>query len=248
MKVSRTVILSDMHYPETDMASFGAALQFIQETKPQRIILLGDNLDCQAVSRHSKGKPGLREKGGLRRDLDGFNKHILTPLESASPKAERIIFEGNHEAWLQQLLEEQPELQGCLELPKLLDLAARDWQWVPQGETRFVGKVMFLHGDQVGSSIHVAKKLVDSYCATAVMGHVHTLSMYTKTSAARQRDKWVGVTLPALCDLAPRYAKGRPNAWLKGIGILEEWGKFFNLYIAIITDGAFVYGGKRYAQ
>ena len=248
MKIIRTVILPDAHYPETDKDSFAAVLDFVRKTKPQRIVMLGDNLDCQPVSRHSKGKPGLREVGGLRKDIDGFMRDIMGPLEKASPSAKRIMFEGNHEAWVQQLLDEQPELQGCLDLPRLLELNKRGWEWVPQGKTRFVGKVLLMHGDSVGSSMYVSKKLVESYCCTAIMGHVHTAQMFTKTSAARKNDKWIGVTLPGLCDLAPRYAKSRPNSWLHGFGVIEEWGNFFTLYLVVITAGGFVYGGRKYGK
>jgi hypothetical protein len=44
-------------------------------------------------------------------------------------------------------------------------------------------------GDQIGSGMFVAKKLVDSFCATAIMGHVHTGSMFTKVSQVKTRDK-----------------------------------------------------------
>ena len=246
IKIKKTLYLSDKHWPKTNMPAFRAALQWAQQNKPERIVLLGDNLDCEPVSRHNKGKPGLKETGGLRKDIDGFLSHILLPLEQAAPNAERVIFEGNHEAWVEQMLEEQPELKGCLDIPHLLDLKRRGWEWVPQGEHRMFGKVAALHGDSIGSSLHVAKKLVDTYCCTAVMGHVHKGSMYTKTSAAKKQDKWVGITLPGLCDLSPRYGKGAPNAWSLGCGIQEEWDEYFNMYVVFITNGRFVYGSKMY--
>lgn len=248
MNISRTVILPDLHYPYTDMPALHAALHFIRKNRPQRIVLLGDNLDCEPVSRHSKGKPGLREKGGLRRDIDGFVRNILSPIENLAPSAEKWFFEGNHEAWVQQTIDEQPELQGCIDLPTLLNLKQRGWEWVQQGETRYVSRAVLLHGDSVGAGMHVSKKLVDAYCTTAIMGHVHTLGMHTKTSLARKTDKWLGVTLPCLSSLAPRYAKNQPNSWLHGFGIIEEWGRFFNLYVPIITEGKFVYGGRQYGK
>jgi hypothetical protein len=104
-------------------------------------------------------------------------------------------------------------------------------------------------GDQIGSGMFVAKKLVDSFCATAIMGHVHTGSMFTKVSQVKTRDKWAAYTLPTLGTVSPRYAKGRPNAFTNGFGIVEEWPNgHTNIYVVMISDGCFAYGGQIYGK
>lgn len=245
------ILLADIHHPEEDKAAFRAALSFIGVNKKliKGVVLLGDNQNCENISRHTKGKPRLRTRGGIQSDFVKFNRDILLPIEAAIEKdTKKVIFMGNHEDWYEQWLDENPEFEGLVSIDKILGLTKRHWEVIPQGKHRCIGKAYLVHGDQIGSSMYVAKKLVDSFCATAIMGHIHAASMFTKTSQVKNKDKWVGYTLPTLGTLAPRYAKGRPNAFLNGFGILEKWpNDYVNVYIPIILEGKFSFGGRIYA-
>lgn len=249
-KVERHVILSDLHYPEHSESAVSAVFDFVKHNKVGGVILLGDNMDCQDVSRHTAGKPRLRKTGGYKADLDGFDEDILTPLEAMTGKStKKVFFMGNHEDWIEDLLDAQPELQGVVDLAKNLRLAERGWKVIPCGGLYEVGRIAVVHGDRVGSGQYVAKKMVDSFCQTSVMGHVHTFSVFTKTSAIKERSKWIGVTLPCLSTLSPGYSKGKNNAWLHGFGIIESWGPGFgNIYVPIIVRGQFSFGGRLYGK
>ena len=158
-----------------------------------------------------------------------------------------MFFLGNHEDWLEQWLDKNPEFEDTVSFDKCLNLTARGWEVVPQGEHREIGKLYLVHGDGIGSGMHVAKKLVDSFCATSLMGHVHTASMHTKVSQVKTHDKWIGYTLPTLGTVSPKYAKGRPNAFIHGFGIVELWKNgFVNVYIPVIFNGSFSFGGEMY--
>jgi UDP-2,3-diacylglucosamine pyrophosphatase LpxH len=214
------------------------------------VVLMGDVLDCQSISRHTEMLPGLREKGGFQKDIDGFERDILDPIDELLPKAQKAFIEGNHCNWLAQFLDKQPELVGALSWPKLLHLKERGYSFIPQGEAFHVGRLVVIHGDQVGSSPNAAKKAVDSYCSSVVMGHCHAFGAATKTSEVKKRDKWIGVVLPCLTTLSPKYGKGRPNAHVNGFGIVErfEGGKLFNLYVPIISEGKFCFAGQVYGR
>lgn len=244
------VILSDIHHPEHDKAAVKAALSFIKRNKQKiaGVVLLGDNMDCNNISRHTKGKPRLRMRGGLIKDFENFDKDILKEVEASIEKdTERVIFLGNHEDWVEQWLDENPEFEGLISIDKILKLSERGWEVVAQGDHRQIGKAYLVHGDQMGGGMHVAKKLVDNYCATCIMGHVHHYSAFTKTSQVKSKDKWIGITLPTLGTITPKYAKGRPNAFLNGFGIVELWSNdFVNIYVPIILDGQFSFAGEMY--
>ena len=247
------VILADCHHPEFSKTAFRATIDFIKRNQKKIgwVVLLGDNMNCENISRHTKGKPRLRKRGGLAKDFARFNRDILIPIEQAiAPGTEKLFFLGNHEDWLEQWLDENPEFEGIVSFDKTLHLTERGWDVVPQGEHRQISKAYLIHGDQIGSSMHVAKKLVDSFCATAIMGHVHTASSYTKVSHVKAKDKWMGYTLPTLGTVAPKYAKGRPNAFVNGLGVIEVWPNtdYFNVYMPIIFDGQFSYGGEMYGE
>jgi hypothetical protein len=244
------ILLPDIHHPEHCEAAIKAVLSFIERNKNKikGVVLTGDNMDCVNISRHTEGKPRLRTRGGIAKDFDNFNKDILLPIEAHITKeTAKWIFLGNHEDWLEQWLDKNPEFEDLVSFDKNLNLTQRGWKVIPQGEHRQIGKAYILHGDQIGSSMHVAKKLVDSFCATAVMSHVHQYSAYTKVSQVKAKDKWIGITLPTLGTVSPKYAKGRPNAFLNGFGIVELWkNDFVNIYVPIIFNGCFSFGGELY--
>ncbi len=241
-------VLPDIHFPEHSKKAMSAVFCFLRRNPVDGVVLLGDNLNCDQISHHTAGLPGLRRPGGYKEDLDGFDREILKPLERRlKPGCRKVFILGNHEDWVQDLLDAQPELAGAVGIAENLRLRARGWTVVPCGGHFMVGRVALLHGDQIGSGVNVARKLVDSLCTTAVMGHVHTLSCATKTSTIKERSKWTGWTLPCLSSLAPGYTKGRPNAWLNGFGILETWGDgYVNIYPVVIVGGRFSFGGVLY--
>ena len=245
-----TVVLADIHHPEYSHPAFAAVLKFIRANKKKinRVVLLGDNMDCNNISRHTKGKPRLRMRGGLTKDFARFRRDIILPIENEiAPGTEKWCFLGNHEDWIEQWLDENPEFEGLVSFDKCAGLSKNGWQIIPQGEHRCVGKAYLIHGDQVGSSQNVAKKLVEAFCATAVMGHVHTASSFTKVSQVKAKDKWIGITLPTMGTVAPKYAKGRPNSFTNGFGIIEEWPNgYVNIYVPIIIEGQFSFGGEIY--
>src|SRR5438067_411173 len=154
------VILADVHYPEHDVPAIRAVLEFIRRHRSQvaSVTLLGDALDCQDVSRHTRGKPRLRKHRGYRDGLDGFARDILTPIERLVGESELAYVEGNHEDWINDLLDEMPELDGLLDIPSALKLRERGWKWVPVGGHIVRAGFVLLHGDQIGSGTHVAKK------------------------------------------------------------------------------------------
>lgn len=246
-----TICLADIHYPVHHKPAIAAVLDFIKKNKAniKHVVLLGDSMDAQNVSRHSIGKPRLRERGGVKKDIEGFANDILTPLENAVAEGTELSYiEGNHEAWMENsLLDAQPELEGLLEIPHLLRLKDRGWKWVPQGGHIKVGRIILIHGDQIGSGTHVAKKLVEAMAETAIMGHVHTFSAFTKISHIDAEKKFAGYTLPCLCTTAPHYAKGRPNAFVHGFGIIESHGDNYNIYVPLIFKGRFSFGGRLYS-
>lgn len=247
------VVMADLHAPEHDRPSVAAIFDFIQHNKKQihGLILLGDQLNCSSISRHTEGLPGLRESGGFQKEIDIFDHEIMTPIDAMLPKATKVFLGGNHDwGWLDLYLEKQPELKGALSWPKLLNLKERGWIAVPQGEVFNIGPLVCLHGDQVGSGANIAKKIVDSYCSSTISGHAHTFAAATKTSEVKQKDRWVSIVLPCLTTLSPSYGKSRPNQHLRGFGIVENFqgGRLFNVYVPIISDGMFCFGGQVYGQ
>lgn len=226
-----------------DDRAITAALKFAADFKPDHIILGGDILDCGSISHHNHGKPGAVEGFRLVADAAELRKAVIDPVESIAKKSLTYII-GNHEDWLTDLSDTIPALEGIVGVKPLLNLGKR-WNIVEQGEVHRLGKLHFIHGDQIKGGENAAKNAVTAYERNIRLGHFHTFSTYTKTAAA-DANGHTGMVVPCLCKKSPRYVAGAPNKWMQGF----LWGYvapgMFNDYVSVIVDGKFIALGKEY--
>lgn len=254
--MERFVALFDLHFgyerkgghkvPLHDSRALGAALAFIQDFKPDHLILGGDMLDCGVVSHHNHGKPGATEGLKLIGDAKECKAAVIQPLEVMLPKkATKTYIIGNHEDWLTDLTDKIPALEGIVDLNTLLGLDR--WKVIPQGGSHKLGKLTFVHGDTVKGGENVAKAAVTNYERSIRFGHHHTFQTFTKTSPYDDKIGKTGIAVPCLCGKNPRYMEGKPNRWVQGFnfGYLNDNGTYTD-YIAIIVDGKFTYNGLVY--
>lgn len=251
-KLSRFAFLPDIHYgferrnghkvALQDDKAINATLSFLEEFKPHTIILGGDTLDCGAISHHNHGKPGKNEGLKLLADAQECRANIISPLEAIGDRL--IYIEGNHEEWLHHLTDEMPALEGIVDLKSLLGL--KKWELVPQGESTTLGKLVFIHGDQLSGGEHMAKNATLAFERNVRFGHFHTYQVYTKTSALDMNGH-TGVCVPCLCKKNPKYGLGAPNKWMQGFnwGYIAEDG-LFNDYVSVIVNGKFIANGKEF--
>lgn len=241
-KVKTYILAADLHYPVLDRSAWAAVMDYIRHNHIDGFVWMGDQLDMAEISHWNKSKPLYRKQGSLAANLEGFNKEILDPLDKALPaNAEKVWITGNHERFITiDLIEEQPELDGMLSLDKVLHLPERGYKMIGLGGHHQIGHLYEIHGDQVGGGMNPAKKVVDTWCQSVVMGHVHTLAQYTKASPAHDKKRWTGTVLPCLSETNPGYGRGRANTWLTGFGlVVVRPDDSYNLFPVVITDGQF---------
>lgn len=246
-KVLTAVSAFDIHFPETDMPTWKAILDFVRRTNVGLFVFGGDNLHCESVSHHTKNKPKYRSIGQMKRELDGFRKTILDPVEALLPKGcEKVWLTGNHEDWLSQMMEEQPQLEGLINFTEYLGLEKRGWIVKPQGGSFKKGHLKFLHGDVFGGANHVQKAL-NTYVENIVYGHFHTSANGTKILPHSKKHKWQAWAQGCVGKLDSGYLKNRATGWLNQFGITEfRSGGFFNHYPVNVFKGRFTFGGKLY--
>jgi metallophosphoesterase superfamily enzyme len=253
--MDKFVALYDLHWgferkgghkvPLHDEKALKVALAFINDFKPDHVILGGDILDCGCISHHNKGKPGATEGLKLLADAQGLREALIEPIERLRTKSLTYII-GNHEDWLTDLVDEIPALEGIIDVGSVLKLK-KQWKVVPQGEAHKLGKLVFVHGDQIKGGEHSAKWGVMAYEANIRFGHHHTFQVYSKTSAI-DANGHTGVAVPCLCKKGPKYGGGAPNRWMQGF----QWGYVngpagtFNDYTTVIVDGKATINGVQY--
>lgn len=232
----------DLH----DSRAIRVALKFAQDFKPHHIILGGDILDCGCISHHNHHKPGRTEGMRLLADAALCRDLVITPVEELASKSLTYIT-GNHCQWAEDLTDDIPALEGIVGIQPLLKLGT-DWKIIPHGGYHRLGKLFFIHGDQISGGTNAARNAVEAYEQNVRLGHFHTYQVSTKTSAVDAKLGKTGVVIPCLCTKDPKYNEGKPNRWMQGFnfGYVDPSSGLFNDYVAIITDGRTVIHGKIY--
>jgi predicted phosphodiesterase len=254
--MEKFVALFDTHFgyerrnghkvPLHDEKAIQVALKFMADFKPDHTILGGDILDCGMISHHNHGKPGAVEGFRLLGDAKECRKVIIEPVEAATKKSITYII-GNHEDWLTDLVEQIPALEGIIDVRAVLNLSQR-WKIIPQGESHRLGKLVFIHGDQIKGGEHCAKWATAAFEANVRFGHHHTYQTFTKTSALESNGH-TGIAVPCLCKKNPKYGGGSPNRWMQGFlwGYVGGPENRFNDYVSIIINGTAIINGKIYS-
>lgn len=245
------VVLHDIHYPAAHRPTLAAALAFLEAQNVAGVVLAGDALDLACISPHTVGRGLYRPDGAFLRDLRGFDRDVLAPVEARLARgAERVFIVGNHEAWAEQLTEAQPELRGVLDIASHLRLAQRGWHVVPQGHAARLGKLTVVHGDQVRTGgQYAARKLLELYGRSVLGGHTHSPQMHSRVSPVDANERHAAWVAPIVGALNPAYLRNTPNAWLNGFTVVEvREGGDFNCYPVIVTRGQFSFAGRVYGK
>ncbi len=231
--------------------AINAALKFARDFKPQALILGGDQLNCGEISHWLKGKPRLVAGFNLRKSMDMLDALVLKPFDSILPdNAIRIWHEGNHEAWIQDHIDQNPGTEGLLEPRNYLKLEKRGYKIYEQGQVSNLGKLHFVHGDVVlrnGSTVNPAKTLVMAYRRNIRGGHLHTYSAAVDTTPVDATDTHTGIIVPSLSTRNPAFVKNNPNAFIQGFlyGYVYPDGNFCDT-VVIVTKGKFTANGRIY--
>lgn len=241
----------DSHYPHVDRPTWAALLDFVRRNPVGLFIFGGDNLDCGSISHHTKGKPLYRERGQMKRDLDGFRREMLDPIEEIlPPDCVKVWLTGNHEDWAAQLIEEMPELDGLLDFPVYLELERRGWIVKEQGAHFKHGHLKYIHGDVLTGGVNAPRKALDTFVESVVFGHFHTAASATKILPQSTRYKWQAWSTGCIGKLDAKYLKNKPTGWINQFGITEFYGVkgYFNHYPVNVFNGRFAYGGALYGR
>ncbi len=220
-------------------------MQFIEDFKPDHVILGGDTLDCGSISHHRKGKTGQLEGLRLLADARECRDLIIDPLEKQI-KGRLVYHIGNHEDWLTDLTDDLPALEGVVDIASLLKLSVK-WEIIPQGKTTKLGKLTFVHGDTVKGGQNPALWAVTAYERNIRFGHFHTFQMATKTTPV-DANGHTGIAVPCLCKKGHMYGQGSPNKWMQGFlwGYVDTENGIFNDYVTVIINGKAIINGKLY--
>ena len=224
--VGRGIAAFDYHYPDHDKACHKVILKAIEMVKPDTFIFGGDQLHLDCISHHNKGKVKLLENRRIKEDFKGFQKDIMDRIEAALPKnCKKYFMIGNHEYWIDRLIEDNPQLEGLMEVENNLDLSS--YKIISFNEILRIGEMTFIHG--IYTNKYHAEHHLQIYQKMLFYGHLHTNQVYTSIAPTTNLPKQA-VGVGCLCNRNAEYMRNKPNDWIHQFLI---WYMF--------DDGTFVY-------
>lgn len=238
-----TFVISDMHMPFHDREVWATKMAMIRFLRPENVVIVGDLLDCYAVSFFPK------DPGRKTRILDELNDALpcLDELESLRvPNV--IVLEGNHEERLRRLVIGQvPALDGMVKtIPEILRIKERGWTWVPYKHSFSIGAMRYSH-DFSRFGINAARQALLDVGRNVTFGHSHRLGIAYQGQI--EDDGHVAMNVGWGGDFEQVDYAHRDRArrdWMHGCGIVDEDenGHVWPQAVAIINGAAKVRGQK----
>lgn len=204
-------VLSDLHVPYHSEVAINAALDYLEQSGVDDILLNGDVADFYSISFHEKD-PGKRD---LMAEID-IVVEFLEHLRERFP-TQRIYYKyGNHEErWYRWLWNVSPELSQSkrMHLHEWLDLQRLKIDWIADKRPVMLGKLPVWHGHELPrgmtSPVNPARGNFMRTLDCSLVGHGHRSSSHTEPNW--RHNETAAWSTGCLCDLTPDYAP--VNKW-----------------------------------
>lgn len=245
------VVMNDIQIPFHDRRVLNRlVLPFVEDLKPDGIILNGDVVDCYSISDFDKDPLTTATLG---REVT-LAQGLMARLRAANPRAELIWLGGNHEDRLRRHVWKHPELLerldraskkrvvATLDFPEVFSVVSYGFRWKPYGDTQMLGKLMVTHGSMVNKhSGQTARSHFERYGNSVLVGHTHRGGAFYKRNV---RGVHVAYENFCLCRLDPEYVT-HPD-WQQGFSVVHvAFNGFFSVQqIPILPGNRLYYGGQ----
>jgi len=245
MKAQKWLVCGDLHFPNVDVKSLEAVMHYISDHKWDGILLLGDVLDFDAISKYNQGAP--RRRNQLIKGVFAEGKAFFTRLRKTVGNARIVYLEGNHEFRTENYEDVNPELSGFLDIEENLSLSDLKVEYIKswsRGKLFKLGNAYFTHGKF--TNIYHAKKMATAYGACIYYGHTHDV-MEIPAEMWGDDKTIVGKSLGCLCEYQQKYLKGAPTKWQQAFAVFHFFTDgFYSEITTRIFKHRFLAEGKIY--
>lgn len=228
---SLIAVLSDVHIPHHDEAALSVVVDCCEREGVTHVILNGDIADCGPASRHEgKRRRAVLDEGSLQESIEPGR--WLFEWARTRPC---IFTRGNHEGWVDQVVDSSPELKGT-DVMHLMGLPSDGdgWKVLPPMSRVRLGSRCWEHGDGIFKSSggqnpgnRIKARAPDQ---TTSIGHLHTkfqIFWTTLDEEGNQRTRGA-------------YGNGHlslPEAHADYAGTYTNWQQSFELTRVYYVDG-----------
>lgn len=243
------VIAPDSHGNHIDIPARDAFIKDVKELCPDKVILLGDHLDCAGTfSTHQRSYTNEMAES-YQDDVEAANVFLDMLQKAASSAKDWHYIEGNHEAhverWASRTFQSKRDADKLLDSygpTKVLDLKRRGIRYYRRSEhyqgisipgTIRVGRCFFTHG--ISHSKHAASTHLERFGASVVFGHIHrSQSVVSRTVTSKGHGAFCPGTL---AKLQPLYKHTEPTSWSHGYGLqlVNPSGRFLHINVPILN-------------
>jgi predicted phosphodiesterase len=177
---NKALVVGDFHYPYTDIDSLTMALEYGYNQGIDCIIINGDSLDFNTISRFISKPNEMR----VMEQIEGV-KNILNWIQNAMDV--KIVFHaGNHDKRIEDyVIRQAPELYHNNKLEKLLMLEDMKIDYVEDYRFMKFGKLNIAHGHHIVKGIFApvspARGVFTKTNTSTLISHVHRTSEHMES-------------------------------------------------------------------
>jgi len=250
MPNKRYLVIPDLHAEYADLPAFFCMIGAIGVVKPDGFICLGDVGEWESASHwqwKKKKRPPLdyqlSELGVDIKIVNGFLDIIDEHLDKANVKEKHMI-QGNHDEWVDRLVEENPHLErtshdfgkGYL-FKDAVGLKKRGYKFHPVGKLLKIGHLRYYHGHHVKSKTYHARRHLQDMGCNVMYGHWHDFQQHSITQVDGEKSAWCIGCLKRMDHDANQWLGRRPTNWGHGFAVVDYFGNDFNVTVHRIING-----------
>lgn len=220
MSLIQYAVFNDVHYPYESKAYY-EALSLAQKFPNLRgLILNGDILEIESVSRHPK-TPGAQR--ALVHEIIYANKKF-DQIQKIFGDLPVEFIEGNHcHRILRYIRDVAPEMWGMIHTPKLFEFEKRpNWHFLPYGPAQWfkvphTRDLYARHEPLVGGQM-CAKGTAEKSYVSVLFGHTHTHQSYVHKKAGPKPYHTLAMACGWLGDISKACFdyRGPKDNWMTG--------------------------------
>ncbi len=243
-----------MQYPYIKKQYVESLLDYINYVKPDKLLCVGDELDCQTISTFSRGT-ALEFEGSLQKNINGL-KNLLKEFRSAIGNKPFQIQRSNHTVRIEKYISRHAPAFSVIDAIKIENLLGYNDKDIKvtynRSLTEVAKNVIMGHGDEGRLYYHAGQTALGLATRTGknvICGHTHRqgISSASHGFAGNLSTLW-GMEVGHLCDLnssGMRYMKEGHANWQAGFGILyEQDGHVKPELVPFNKDGSFIAEGE----
>lgn len=214
--------LFDLHGFYREQGLFDAALRLIRDVRPDLVVVGGDAVNYDIISRWqhkvlSKMTP-IALYREVKDEVRDFTDNILSPIRDAAQGAMVIGMEGNHEERLRNYLSDDLE-EGWAESRRIMRVDDYLDEYYTRAGVFIRPEFLASHGEKLSKYPAVAE--MEASDCSGWSGHGHWVHQYHRKPNPLTGRNLVHTRCPCMCRLDADYGPGNAGLmrWHQGLPI-----------------------------